>query len=93
MRVVAIVARMSTEIEALKRKRFTQLAQPHGDSVTLLLAAARTARENATLVLDLADKRGLNEKVITLEASLQKLRERSELAEKALAELTRSTKN
>ena len=93
VRVVAIVARMSTEIEALKRKRFTQLAQPHGDSVTLLLAAARTARENATLVLDLADKRGLNEKVITLEASLQKLRERSELAEKALAELTRSTKN
>ena len=93
VRVVAIVARMSTEIEELKRKRFTYLAQPHGDSVRLLLAAAKTARENAALVLDLADKRGLNEKVITLEASLQKLRERCELAEKALADLSASTKN
>jgi hypothetical protein len=84
VRVVAVVARMSTEIEELKRRRLTHLAQPHGDSVWLLLAAARTARENAALVLDLAEQRGLNEKVITLEASLQKLRERSELAEKAL---------
>ena len=92
VRVVAIVARMSTEIEELKRKHLTHLAQPHGDSVRLLLAAAGTARENAALVLDLADQRGLNEKVITLEASLQKLRERSELAEKAMAELTADTK-
>jgi hypothetical protein len=34
----------------------------------------------------MAGQRGLTEKVITLNASLQKLRERAELAEKALGE-------
>ncbi|HYL11616.1 MAG TPA: hypothetical protein VEV41_01180 [Terriglobales bacterium] len=93
VRVVAIVARMSSEIEELKRRRFTYLAKPHADSLMLLLAAAKTAKENADLVLELAGKRGLKEKVITLEACLQKLRERSELAEKALGELTGTTNN
>ncbi|HEY1272707.1 MAG TPA: hypothetical protein VGF08_12005, partial [Terriglobales bacterium] len=88
VRVVAIVARMSTEIEELKRKRFTPLAHPHVNSLTLLLAAARTTKENSELVLEQAGKRGLTEKVITLNASLQKLHERSELAEKALGEVT-----
>ena len=86
VRVVAIVARMSTETEELKRKRRTPMAGPHRDSLMLLLAAARTAKENADLVLDMAGQRGLTEKVITLNASLQKLRERAELAEKALNE-------
>lgn len=86
VRMVAIVARMSTETEELKRKRRTPMAGPHRDSLMLLLAASRTAKENADLVLDMAGQRGLTEKVITLNASLQKLRERAELAEKALAE-------
>jgi hypothetical protein len=86
VRMVAIVARMSTETEELKRKRRTPMAGPHRDSLMLLLAAARTAKENADLVLDMAGQRGLTEKVITLNASLQKLRERAELAEKALNE-------
>jgi hypothetical protein len=86
VRMVAIVARMSTETEELKRTRRTPMAGPHRDSLMLLLAAGRTAKENADLVLDMAGQRGLTEKVITLNASLQKLRERAELAEKALAE-------
>jgi hypothetical protein len=86
VRMVAIVARMSTETEELKRKRRTPMAAPHRDALSLLLAAARTAKENADLVLDMAGQRGLTEKVITLNASLQKLRERAELAEKALGE-------
>lgn len=86
VRMVAIVARMSTETEEVKRKRRTPMTAPHRDALMLLLAAARTAKENADLVLDMAGQRGLTEKVITLNASLQKLRERAELAEKALAE-------
>lgn len=87
VRVVAIVARMSTEISELKRKRFSPAARPHADAIMLLLAAAKTAQENVRLVLDSAAEQGQMEKVITLNASLQKLRERCELAEKALSEV------
>jgi hypothetical protein len=90
VRVVAIVARMSTEISELKRKRFTAAAKPHSDALLLLLAAARTAQENARLVLDSTAEQGQMEKVITLNASLQKLRERCELGEKALDEVKKA---
>ncbi|HET7209347.1 MAG TPA: hypothetical protein VFI95_22415 [Terriglobales bacterium] len=91
VRVVAIVARLSTEIGELKRKRLTPSAKPHADALLLLLAAAKTAQENAQLVLDSAAEQSLAEKVITLNASLQKLRERCELADKALAEIPNSS--
>ncbi|HVO59770.1 MAG TPA: hypothetical protein VMT53_02475 [Terriglobales bacterium] len=87
VRVVAIVARMSTEISELKRKGLTTAGRPHADALLLLLAAAKTAEENARLVLDTAAEQGQMEKVITLNASLQKVRERCELAEKALGEV------
>jgi hypothetical protein len=90
VRVVAIVARMSTEISELKRKRFTSAAKPHADALLLLLAAAKIAQENARLVLDTAAEQSHMEKVITLNATLQKLRERCELAEKALSEVKKA---
>ena len=90
VRVVAIVARMSTEISELKRKRLTIAAKPHADALLLLLAAAKTAQENARLVLDTAAEQGQMEKVITLNASLQKVHERCELAEKALSEVKKT---
>ena len=86
VRAVAVVARMSTEVEELKRRRFTSSARQHNDSLLVLLAAAKTVQQNADLVLQTAGQRGLSEKMITMSASLQKLQERSELAEKALAE-------
>jgi len=91
VRMVAIVARLSTEISELKRRRLTPAAMPHADATLLLVAAAKTAQENARLVLDSAAQQGHMEKVITLNASLQKLRERCELAEKALSERSKST--
>lgn len=90
VRIVAVVARMSTEIEELKRTRSTPTANPHAGAILLLLAAAKTAKENADLVLEQEGESGLDERV-TLEASLQKLRERSELAEKALSEIVGKT--
>jgi hypothetical protein len=89
VRVVAIVARLSTEISELKRTRFAPSAKPHADALMLLLGASKTAQENAQLVLEAAGEQGLMEKVITLNASLQKLRERCELAEKALSEISK----
>ena len=91
VRVVAIVARLSTEISELKRERFGASSRPHSDSLKLLLAASKTAQENAQLVLSDATAEGLMEKVITLNASLQKLRERCELAEKALDEVSQTS--
>jgi hypothetical protein len=86
VRIVAIVARMSTEIEELKRHRHTPQANVHAGSLLLLLAAAKTAKENADLVLEQSEESSLDER-LTLEASLQKLSERTELAEKALNEI------
>jgi hypothetical protein len=86
VRIVAIVARMSTEIEELKRQRYTPSANIHAGSLLLLLAAAKTAKENADLVLEQSEDGALDDR-LTLEASLQKLRERAELAEKALSDI------
>jgi hypothetical protein len=70
----------------LKRKRLTPAAKQHADSLMVLLAAGKTAQENAEIVLAAAGGPGQREKIITLRASLQKLEERSELAEKALSD-------
>jgi hypothetical protein len=86
VRISAIVARLTTELEELRRQSSTHLAKPHAESLAVLLQTAKTAGENAEHVSSLAEQRGLPEKVIALEASLQKLRERAELAERALAE-------
>lgn len=88
VRVVAIVARISTETEELKRTRNSGACQPHVNSLMVLLAAAKTTRENAELITQTALQRGLTEKVITMNASIQKLRERVELAEKGLSEFS-----
>jgi hypothetical protein len=89
VRVVAIVARISTELEELKRARLSGQCQSQANSLVVLLAAAKTARENAELITETAVQRGLTEKVITMNASIQKLRERVEIAEKTLSELAR----
>ncbi len=90
VRVIAIVARMSTELAELKRKRFTPSAKPHSDALLLLLAAAKTAQENAKLVLTTAGSESATE-VISLKASLHKLRERCEVAQRAISELSAPT--
>jgi len=64
------------------------LARPFLLAAMVLLAAAKTTRENAELITQTALQRGLTEKVITMNASIQKLRERVELAEKGLSEFS-----
>jgi hypothetical protein len=87
-RVVALVARMSTETEELRqRQNSSHLWKPHASSLKFLLDASAAAFEQSNSVLALASQRGLNEKINAMKESLQKLRTRMDSAEQMLAEL------
>jgi Skp family chaperone for outer membrane proteins len=80
-RIVALIARMSTELEALRQKQNSaHLWKPHASSMRFLLDASSNA-------FDQAGQRGLNEKINAMKESLQKLRTRVEAAEQMLKEL------
>jgi hypothetical protein len=87
MRVVALVARMMTEVEEIKRKGSTHLRKTHTQSLAALLESAKATNDNACPLLTVAQQRGLAEKVRALVSSLQKLRQNSALVRKTLSEL------
>jgi hypothetical protein len=87
-RIVALVARTSTELEELRQKQNSaHLWKPHASSMQFLLDASSNAFEQSTSVLALAGQRGLNEKINAMKESLQKLRTRMDSAEQLLKEL------
>jgi hypothetical protein len=87
-RIVALIARMSTEHEELRQKQNSaHLWKPHASSMRFLLDASSAAFDQSTSVLALAGQRGLNEKINAMKESLQKLRTRMESAEQLLKEL------
>jgi hypothetical protein len=87
-RIVALVARMSTELEELRQKQnSSHLWKPHASSIHFLLDASGAAFETSTQVLALAGQRGLNDKINAMRESLQKLRTRMDAAEELLREL------
>lgn len=87
-RIVAITARMSTELEELRqRQNSSHLWKPHASSLKFLLDASDTAFEQSNSVILLAGQRGLNEKINAMKESLQKLRTRMDTAEQMLREL------
>jgi len=87
-RVVALVARTSTELEELRqRQNSSHLWKPHASSLRFLLDASSAAFEQSTSVLALASQRGLNDKINAMRESLQKLRTRMDSAEQMLKEL------
>ena len=87
MRIVALIARMSTEIEEIKRKASKNLWKTHAQSLSALLEAGKATNDNACPLLTMAQQRGLADKVKGLLGSLQKLRQHSALVRKTLAEL------
>lgn len=91
VRLVALVGRLTSEIEELRRKSSTHLWKPHADSLVALLEAAKTATQNAGLVMITAEQRHSADKVSALNGSLQKLNRSTDLARKALAELEQGT--
>jgi hypothetical protein len=91
-RVVALLARISTELEELRqRQSSSHLWKPHASSLRFLLDASTSAFEQSNSVLVVAGQRGLNEKINAMRESLQKLRTRMDSAEQMLAELSAKT--
>jgi trimethylamine:corrinoid methyltransferase-like protein len=86
LRLVAVVARMTTEMEELKRAENSEsLWKLHSDSLIVLLEIGRTVDQNATRVMTLAEQRGAKVEADKIRAPLQKLLDGLHLAEKTLS--------
>jgi hypothetical protein len=86
LRVVAVVARMSTELEELKRaENSTSLWKLHADSLLALLEISRSLSEDTSRVTGLANQQGSSSEAEALNISLEKLRDRSDLVVRALS--------
>ncbi|MGC2821282.1 MAG: hypothetical protein WA198_16445, partial [Candidatus Sulfotelmatobacter sp.] len=85
IRLVSCVARVNTELEELKRSQsMSSLWKLHADALVVLLDIASTATEEAAGVAKMAES-GDATSAKAIHATVQKLRERSDLAVKALA--------
>jgi hypothetical protein len=86
LRLVAVVARMTTELEELKRAENSEsLWKLHADSLVVLLEVGRSVNQNAGRVMTLAEQRGAKIEADKVRATVQKLIDCSDLAEKTLA--------
>ncbi len=86
LRLVAVLARTSTELEELKRQgNSTSLWKLHADSLIVLLEIARTLAEQSGRMLALANQHNGTDFAEAIQISLEKLRERSEQAVRVLS--------
>ncbi|MGH9529652.1 MAG: hypothetical protein ACRD2S_07015 [Terriglobales bacterium] len=87
LRLVAVTARTTTELEELKRAgNSSSLWKLHVDSLIALLEVSRSTCENADRVLlALTNQLGNKERIDALTKSMQKLAASSSLAEKTLS--------
>jgi hypothetical protein len=89
VRTVAVVARISTEIEELKQKQNSlHLWKVHGESIKYLINEAQRVTDDAAKVMTLAQQRGLTEKVNAITTSLQRTQSKSAEAGDLLRFLT-----
>ena len=85
LRLVAVGARMTTELEELRRvERSPSLWRLHAESLIALLEIERTAHESTGRVISSAKQQGNPGAVETLQASQKKLNHCSELVLKTL---------
>ncbi|MGA8341918.1 MAG: hypothetical protein WB781_08270, partial [Candidatus Sulfotelmatobacter sp.] len=86
IRMVSISARISTELEELKRsQKMSSLWKLHADAVVVLLDMASTSTEDAGSVAKMAEQGGSGIAARTIHESVQKLRNQADLAVKTLA--------
>jgi hypothetical protein len=86
IRQVSILARVSTEVEELKRSQsMSSLWKLHADSVVVLLDMASSSTEDAGSVAKTAEQGAAPDSAKAIHESLQRLRDRADLAVKALA--------
>ena len=87
LRIVAVVARMTTEMEELKRaENAPSLWRLHADSLLALLEVASALSENAARVVTEASAAGDSAAGETIKVSLQRLRHRCDLIGDALTQ-------
>jgi hypothetical protein len=85
LRLVAVVARMTTELEEMKRaENSASLWKLHADALVVLLEVGRSVNQNAERVMTLAEQRGAKVEADKIRPPLQKLQDCSELVEKTL---------
>ncbi len=86
VRLVAVIARISTELEELKRSQsMSSLWKLHADAVVILLDIAGAASEDAVGIAKLAEQGGAGVAAKAVRESVQRLRNRCDLAAKTLA--------
>jgi len=86
IRLVSCVARVNTEIEELKRSQsMSSLWKLHADALVVLLDIASTSTEDAAGVAKMAENGDAGASSKAIHQTVQKLRDRSDLAVKALA--------
>jgi hypothetical protein len=86
IRLVSCVARVNTELEELKRSQsMSSLWKLHADALVVLLDIASTTTEEAGRVAQMAERTEGGAWTKAIHQTVQKLRDRSDLAVKALA--------
>jgi len=87
IRLVSISARISTELEELKRSQsMSSLWKLHADALVVLLDMASTATEEAGSTAKTAEQGNAAASAKAIHQSVQKLRDRSDAAVKTLAQ-------
>jgi len=89
IRLVSVSARISTELEELKRsQKMSSLWKLHADAVVVLLDMANTTTEDAGSVAKSADQSGSGAAARSVHESVKKLRNQSDIAVKTLANVS-----
>jgi hypothetical protein len=86
IRMVSISARISTELEELKRsQKMSSVWKLHADAVVVLLDMASTSTEDAGSVAQTAEQNGAGPAARAIHESTKKLRNHADMAVKTLA--------
>jgi hypothetical protein len=89
IRMVSISARISTELEELKRsQKMSSLWKLHADSIVVLLDIANSSTEDAGSVAKQAEQSGSGTAAKTIHESVRRLRNHCDLAAKTLANVS-----
>src|ERR1700686_1394243 len=89
IRMVSVSARISTELEELKRsQKMSSLWKLHADAVVVLLDMASTSTEDAGSVAKMAEQSDSGADARTIHESVQKLRNQADVAVKTLANVS-----
>jgi len=89
IRLVSTSARISTELEELKRsQKMSSLWKLHADALVVLLDMASSSTEDAGSIAKQAEQGGAGVAARSIHESVQKLRDRSDAAVKTLANVS-----